>query len=184
MRKWIFLAALALTTIFCSVNLTDTPALATPTPDLAAIVKATLTAVAAATGQVPAATTAPILPSETPALEPGTITGKLSYPSEGIPSLRIVAFEVGGDQYHYILTLANQDTYTFELPVGVYHIVAYTLDGTLSGGYSRAVPCGLAAECADHSLIDVTVTANTTTSGIDPGDWYANEGDFPPMPAP
>ncbi len=180
MRKWIFLGVLALTTMVCSVNLSDP---ATPTTDVSAIVNATLTAVAAqVTAPVAATVAAP--ETETPAVQPGTITGKLSYPAEGIPPLRIVAFEVGGDHYHYILTLANQDTYTFELPAGVYHIVAYTLDGSSAGGYTQMVPCGLQAGCEDHSLIPVTVTSGTITSGIDPGDWYVSSDAFPAMPAP
>ncbi|MGQ9553761.1 MAG: hypothetical protein ACUVWR_06595 [Anaerolineae bacterium] len=41
----------------------------------------------------------------------------------------------------------------------------------------------MSVDCADHSLIGVEVRAGETTTGIDPGDWYAPEGAFPPDPA-
>lgn len=201
MRKWIVLGLLALTTMFCSVNLADT---ATPTPDVAAMVHATLTAFAAAggTGTTPAATDTtappPAGPTATETLsttpmssfpDMGTISGTLMYPAEGIPPLRIAAFEVTTGEVSYMDTAANQNTYTFGLPVGSYHVVAYTHGGGgfpdgLPGGYTQAVPCGLSASCTDHSLITVTVTAGATTSGVDPNDYYAPDGSFPPMPSP
>lgn len=181
MKKWMIISALALAVVFCNIG-APTPDSATSTPDVGAMINATLTAIAAETEAA-----APLVPSPTFTPVPpaaGVISGSLSYPSERIPPLRIVAFTVGSDVYQYILTLENQSTYTFELPAGTYNIVAYLVDGSYAGGYSQAVPCGLAAECADHSLINVVVEGGATVSGIDPGDWYAPEGSFPPMPAP
>ena len=195
MRKWIFLGMLALTTVFCSVGIDPNSA----TPDVAAIVNATLTAAAAG---APAATNTPAPaqagPSATPTLSTtpmssfptlGTITGTLGYPAEGIPAMRIVAFPLDGSTASWTETAAGATTYSLDLPVGTYHVVAYTLGGAgfptgLAGGYTQAVPCGLSVSCTDHSLITVTVTANTTTSGVNPNDWYAPEGSFPPMPTP
>ncbi len=117
----------------------------------------------------------------------GTISGKLSFPSDHIPPLEIIAFSykdgaVTSDWY-LIDTELNQMTYEMKgLPVGTYVIVAYTNDRRFSAGYSQAVPCGLRADCVDHSLIPVTVTAGATITNIDPGDWYAGEGAFPPCP--
>jgi hypothetical protein len=124
----------------------------------------------------------PWLPS--PAASPtGSISGELSYPSQGIPPLRVAAFTAGGDQVYVIDTALNQASYQItNLPPGVYHVVAYLLDGDLAGGYTQAVPCGLHTGCTDHSLIDVSVQAGQDTPGIDPGDWYAPQGAFPPRP--
>jgi hypothetical protein len=188
MRKWIFLGVLALTTVFCSVSIDPGSA----TPDVAAMVNATLTAAAARTSPPTLAPGATETLSTTPISafpEMGTITGTLMYPAEGVPPLRIAAFEVTSGEVSYMDTAANQSTYTFDLPVGTYHVVAYSIGGDgfptgLSGGYTQAVPCGLSVACTDHSLIDVTVTARTTSSGVDPGDWYAPDGSFPPMPTP
>jgi hypothetical protein len=121
--------------------------------------------------------------------EMGTITGTLSYPASGIPALRIAAFELSTSEVSYMDTAAGQGSYSFDLPVGTYHVVAYTLGGGgypsgLAGGYSQAVPCGLSVSCTDHSLINVVVTAGATTANVNPGDWYAPAGTFPPKPGP
>ncbi len=119
----------------------------------------------------------------------GSIEGNLSYPSEGIPPMAVVAYRVGGqpNEYYYVVTNANQSTYLLEnIPEGSYTILAYPmLEGnTLAGGYTQAVPCGLLANCTDHSLIPVPVSAGQDTLGADPIDWYAPQGTFPPNPLP
>jgi hypothetical protein len=113
----------------------------------------------------------------------GTITGNLSYPSEGIPPLRIVAFDLlSMDPAASVDTVAGQSTYSLSVPDGIYYVVAYTLDGRLAGGYTGAVECGLSVDCTDHALIPVPAAGGLAADGIDPGDWYAPEGTFPPAP--
>ena len=117
----------------------------------------------------------------------GSITGKLSYPSSFIPSMAIVAYVAGGSplDYYYMITDEGSSTYQLDnLPPGNYYVVAYLGDGGFAGGYSQAIPCGLSAECADHSLISVPVTGGQVTQGVDPGDWYAPSDAFPPYPLP
>ena len=114
---------------------------------------------------------------------PGTIRGHLSYPSEFLPAQRIVAFDAATmDAVADVTTVQGQAEYELSVPAGDYYVVAYLPDGTFSAGYSQAVPCGLLASCADHSLILVHVNAGQTVDNIDPQDWYADEGAFPPMP--
>lgn len=113
----------------------------------------------------------------------GAITGSLSYPSEGIPPLKVVAFDAGsGDPVATLETESGQSTYSLSVPMGAYYVVAYTLDGQLAGGYTLAVLCGLGAECTDHMLIPVGVAPGIGPEDIDPADWYAPEGSFPAMP--
>jgi hypothetical protein len=116
----------------------------------------------------------------------GGIAGQLSYPSSGIPPMMVVAYEVGSQNYHYVLTFPDASTYQIDdLPPGTYYVVAYTQgDLNLPGGYSQAVPCGLLATCTDHSLIPVEVKSGEVTQGINPGDFYAPDGTFPAAPAP
>jgi len=113
----------------------------------------------------------------------GGITGSLSYPSEFIPPLRIFAFQVDSENYFYVDTAENQNTYQFEnLPAGYYQVVAYTQNGKLAGGYTQAVPCGLSVNCNNHDLIEVPVNIGQVVTDIDPTDWYAPDGAFPPAP--
>jgi hypothetical protein len=46
------------------------------------------------------------------------------------------------------------------------------------------VPCGVKYGCDEHTLIDVSVTAGNTGTGVDPYDYYADPGTFPANPAP
>lgn len=114
----------------------------------------------------------------------GAISGTLNYPSEGIPPLRIVAFRSENDDWFATEVMSGNEFKIDNLPVGNYTIVAYPLDESLSqsgvaGGYSNFVLCGLSVDCGDHFLVEVTVNAGETTSGILPGDWYAPENTFP-----
>ena len=129
----------------------------------------------------------------------GIITGTLSYPSEFIPPLRVVAFSLTDNKSYFIDTAENQLEYSIDVPAGTYYVVSYLHEGVpgitgqadsytlgggpFAGGYTRMVPCGLSVDCNDHSLLPVTVSAGQTATA-DPGDWYAPEGTFPPMPNP
>lgn len=163
----------------------------TYTPDVNIIVAQTFAAMTAHTilttsPPVDAATsTYTLVPTitVTPTPVPGSVSGTLSYPSSFLPPLRVVAYNTNGLFYRYVDTMQNQGSYQITgLVPGLYHVVAYVMDGSLAGGYTQAVPCGLSFECADHSLIDVVVEAGKDTPNINPGDWYAPEGIFPPMP--
>jgi hypothetical protein len=120
--------------------------------------------------------------------QPGSISGSLNYPSNFIPSMDVVAFSTDSSSYFYVVTTEGSGSYQIDnLPVGGYYVVAYpNMDGvgTLAGGYSAAVPCGLSVECTDHSLFIVTVTSGQVTTGVDPFDWYPPEGSFPANPVP
>lgn len=129
----------------------------------------------------------------------GTITGKLSYPSEFIPPLRVVAFSLTDGKAYFVDTAENQPEYSIGVPAGTYYVVSYLHEGVpgntgeadsytlgggpFAGGYTQMVPCGLSVDCNDHSFLPVTVSAGQTVTA-DPADWYAPEGTFPPMPDP
>ncbi|MFN2121143.1 MAG: hypothetical protein ACK2T0_12165 [Anaerolineales bacterium] len=152
------------------------------------------TQVLPATQPTPAAQSSPTIAAPTEASATGTVTGRLSYPSSFIPPMRVVFFSVPEGHASWVDTAMNQGTYSIELPTGTYHAVAYPYSAdtytapapggpTLAGGYTAAVPCGLTVDCTDHTLLPITVTAGQTVPA-EPGDWYAPEGSFPPMPAP
>ncbi len=146
----------------------------TPAPNLDDIVQSTLQAM---TAQAPA-------PVATSAPETGGISGKLSYPSEAIPPLLVVAFKVDSDEYYWVQTAQDQATYQLDgLPAGAYHVVAYILpDGSLAGRYDQFYVCGLSQGCADQNWVDVQVQAGVVTPNVDPGNWYGGPELYPPMP--
>ena len=114
---------------------------------------------------------------------PGGIGGLLSYPSNFIPALRIVVFHAAGMTFAAdTVTNPGDVKYTMSIPAGTYYVVAYTLDGGLAAGYTEAVTCGLTVNCTDHSLIPVIVASGSATGDVNPQDWYAPAGTFPPMP--
>lgn len=167
MKKFLLLVPLALLLAFCS------PApVSQPTPDVSSIVSATLTAVAA-DGQVLS-------------VKSGGVEGRLGYPADSIPAMRVVAFQVATGQYYSVDTVAGQASYRLEgLPEGKYNVLAYTLGSEsvpvgLSGGYTQAVMCGMGPECTDHGLVDVIVFDGELTPGVDILDWL--QPNFPPMP--
>lgn len=125
----------------------------------------------------------PYPPNFNPATLVGSISGTLGYPSEYIPAMTIVAFNIDTNSWSFVSSNEGDNSYLIEnLTPGNYQVVAYY--ETLAGGYSVAVPCGLSVSCPDHSLITIIVSVAQTTSGIDPLDWYAPDATFPANPAP
>ncbi|MCE7858777.1 MAG: hypothetical protein DYG86_03190 [Chloroflexi bacterium CFX2] len=133
-----------------------------PAQDVDAVVQATFQAL---TAQAPQAT---------PSAATGSISGQLSFPSEGIPPLLVVAFNTSTGQYYWVQTVQDQTTYQIDgLPPGKYTVFAYVLpDGKLVGAYDQFYVCGLQQSCTDLSLIEVDVQAGIVTPNINPGDWY------------
>jgi len=139
------------------------------------------------------------VPPEQGTLLGATITGKLSYPSEFLPPMRVAAFRLTDGKAYFIDTAKGQGQFSLLVPAGSYYLVAYPYEGTagntgqvdsytlgggpFAGGYTQMVPCGLSAGCDDHTLLPVSVGEGQTVNA-DPGDWYAPEGTFPAMPNP
>lgn len=174
MRKFLVLIPLALLLVSCAAPGGNPSA---SSPDVAAIVNATLTA------YVPDQAD---LEPPPPALVGGSISGKLGYPAGAIPPMKVVAFRVGSDEFFFVETVLNQPTYRIDsLPEGKYNVVAYTLGGDsfpvgLSGGYTQAVLCGMAESCTEHGLVDVVVFDGEESTDVDVLDWLQPE--LPPMP--
>lgn len=112
----------------------------------------------------------------------GLITGNLSFPSEHIPALTIVATRIdnGKNTYYSLQTADGQSSYALRVDPGVYQLVAYA--GDFAGGYTDYYACGLENNCGDHALLPVLIQAGDILSDINPGDWYAPAGTFPARP--
>jgi hypothetical protein len=167
---WSIIAALTIVIIllfakvYINQQMIQTDVLTTVSPTLTPTIKEQMTFVS---------------PTPVPTNENGTIEGSLSYPSEGIPENMTVCAE-SNDLEDPICTSAKitDAKYTYgkgyklEVPAGTYLVYA-KLDGQeYRAYYNKFVICGLLASCTDHTPIEVKVTANQTTSKIDPQDWY------------
>lgn len=121
-----------------------------------------------------------ISPTPTPQVVFGSITGSISYPSEGIPNeLDVCAYDINGMETECTSDRLNGDEFTYgvgyqmELLPGEYHVYAILNGGSgYKAYYSEAVLCGLGVDCTNHNPIVVTVTPNDLIKDIDPADWY------------
>lgn len=162
--------------LILAVSLVSCKPAARPVQEMEEVVQATLQAM---TAQAPAATLSSA---------PGSITGTLGYPAEGLPAMRVAAFNMETKQIYFVDTVLNQNIFRLEdLPPGEYQVVAYSLGGGsfptgLAGGYTQYIVCGAQPQCTDHSLALVTVLPGEDTFGIHIGDWPLQEGTYPPMP--
>ena len=104
----------------------------------------------------------------------GSISGKLSYPSESIPAQRVCAIDLKGDKEYCQQTQQGDAAYAIVAPAGAYWVYAALADDTTGkrAYYSEFVRCGLNAECKDHTPVEVAVEAEKIAAA-DPQDWYA-----------
>jgi hypothetical protein len=117
----------------------------------------------------------------TPSAPPtnGLVTGKVCYPSFGIPPMTAYFQQVPGGVLVTLPIAQEQGLYSVDLPTGTYVGYVWRSGFAAGGSYSRAVPCGSGALCTDHSLLEFAVTAGSTTADIDLCDWYGKPGDVP-----
>jgi hypothetical protein len=117
-------------------------------------------------------------PPSQPAPSPdakGAIAGTISFPSDYIPKDMQVCVRETASGEESCTAVGNGPAYSLSLFPGTYVVWATTKEFPNPAYYSKAVACGLEAQCTDHSPIEVVVAAGQTARGIDPGDWYANQ---------
>ncbi len=122
-----------------------------------------------------------------PSAMPGSISGTVMYPSEGIPPLRVCAVPAKGPDSAAVCieTEASPPASAAfaikKLAPGDYYVYAQIKDpvalgsdipATFKAYYNEFVRCGLAQECKDTTRIIVHVSAGADTPGIFPHDWY------------
>lgn len=113
----------------------------------------------------------------------GVLTGRLSFPSEGIPAQDIFAQDIATGKTYRTSTARAQSSYLLVLPPGTYVVFAYPQgDAKFGAAHSRFVTCGGEAQCVDHALIPVTLTDGAIAKDIDVTDWYAPPGIVPGRP--
>lgn len=118
----------------------------------------------------------PEAPMEYTQIPPGTIEGKLSFPSEVLPAQRICAVDITTNEELCTETYEGS-SYSLSVPAGTYNVYATVIENpdtpsTSKAYYSEFVTCGLLASCPSHEPIEVVVNSGEVTSDVDTGDWY------------
>lgn len=163
------------------------PAAALETPAPAAAAVAPAEAPIEAPAEAPAGTPASAEPGE-PAL--ARLSGRVSYPSEYLPPMRVCALASDDPgTAHCEVTAENQAHYALSVPAGEWLLLAWPQDAGTAGDpglLSRASEClgtgGM--DCSDHALQPVRVGAGEQREGLDINDWYYDPGEFPPPMPP
>jgi hypothetical protein len=113
----------------------------------------------------------------------GVIEGTIGYPSEELPAMRVYAVPLEGGLARWVETIRGTSRFAIpDLPPGGYHVIAFPADEGdvgMAGGWTNFVICGMTAQCLQHDLLPVSVTAGKATTGIRIEDWYASPGSFP-----
>lgn len=117
----------------------------------------------------------------------GTISGSLSYPSEGIPPMGVCAQAADGIDQYCTYRMLEGDQYLYgagyelSVPPGTYVVFSHLVtDENEKFGYtdeeqayySKFVTCGLSFDCPSHEPIPVEVARNAHVQDVDPIDWY------------
>jgi len=126
-------------------------------------------------------------PAATTVTGNGTISGKIMYPSSGIPTkIKVFAEDtktakVTEATVTFAPTTTDMSvtaTYTVSLPVGSYYVYGSQVGFDDQNGspwkayYNQYVVCGMAASCKDTTKIVVNVEVNKAVENITIGDWY------------
>lgn len=103
----------------------------------------------------------------------GKITGRLSYPSDGIPEdIDVCAETLDGKTRHCGPEISGIN-YILKVPAGIYRVYSYLQsEPTDRAYYSQFVRCGSHLNCPSHEPITVTVEEGQTVGDVEPGDWY------------
>ncbi len=116
----------------------------------------------------------------------GTITGRMSYPSDGIPSSMVACAEsIEGGTTKCTKPRSgwtSRVSYTLQLSPGRYYVYARLSASDADAGafagerayYTDYMKCGMEAHCKSHRRIMIEIKAGETLSGITVGDWWAN----------
>lgn len=110
----------------------------------------------------------------------GTITGSLTYPSEGIPpDMEIHAYNTVTEHDYFVRDHLSGEEYAYgvgfrmDVPAGTYYVYGVLPSNPdQKAYYNEFVRCGMSVDCTDMTKVVVTVEAGKETKGVVVGDWY------------
>ena len=145
----------------------------------------------------PAAPTGPEVPPTPPGAEDvstsapaARLRGRVTYPSEELPAMRVCAIATEDPGWGFCTTTAvNSPHYEVKLPGGTWWLLAWPQDSGTAGepGLLSAASDCLATggtDCNDHSLLEVTLDSGEVREGLDINDWYYDPRETPPPMEP
>lgn len=111
----------------------------------------------------------------------GSISGRIAYPSEVTPAMRICAVSALAPATCTSSAAGSSHYRLGHLPAGDYQVVAKLSEGDMRvGGHVQQVQC-IRAPCPEQPRT-VTVAAGADLVGIDLNGFYAAREDFPAIP--
>jgi hypothetical protein len=129
-------------------------------------------------------------PAEVTGPPPARLTGRITYPSEELPAMRVCALDSTDPGTAVCFrTVPGQATYMLDVPAGAWWLLAWPQDSGTAGdpGLLSAASACLASGatgCSDHALLPVTVAGGEVRDGLDINDWYYDPAAFPPPMPP
>lgn len=118
---------------------------------------------------------------------PAHLRGRVSYPSEELPAMRVCALATEDMGLGYCTrTGVNAPHYDLKVPPGTWILLAWPQDTGTEGApglLSQASECLATAglNCDDHDFLELTVDAGEVREGLDINDWYYPP-EAPPLP--
>lgn len=118
------------------------------------------------------------------------ITGRVTYPSEALPAMRVCAVDsTNPGRASCFRTALHQATYMLDVPPGDWWLMAWPQDTGTAGdpgllSVASACLASGATGCDDHSPLVIRVAAGDVRDGLDINDWYYDPRVFPPPMQP
>jgi hypothetical protein len=116
------------------------------------------------------------------AMSSGSISGKIAYPADGVPAMRICAIHDHGAMVGCTQTKAGETSYRIDnLAAADYYVIAEFREGDMQvGGHVEQIQC-IRAPC-EGILIPVMIKPGAKLENINLDGFYESRADFPDMP--
>lgn len=110
----------------------------------------------------------------------GSIDGAISFPSRLVPPMTVYAADVDSSRVRTLQLARGQTNFSVDVPAGRYRVfLAPNEPGApnIYGAYTQYSLCALhdTGNCADHALVEVTISAKTRRSAVTIDDWYLSD---------